>query len=428
MSINSYRERFYKLLESTMGDVKPLICESEIGEDKLDLTSTYLNPEDISTKKEVTKIRRETPIVVDLKGKIFKGAESKQGDTYGIDFENVGAGYYKVIFPDDFIEKYFLVPSNQVYKNMGSYGNEHGEQLVPLMVNIPHYGERNIEELLYGIIISKEQYPTNRIHFSGGISQALQGIGLGYIIYQSFIHYLGHGSSLPNASDKAKIIWSKLAQDPDFYSFTIKLGSTESIVVISKTLDKDSIKKIFNDIIKYYREGYDGEIDFNLGEDLKNDFPNLVDDSLKQMSTKDELLLNTLETLESKLNLLINDPTVNLSLNFISDTKDLSDKFFENLTKENYTLVIQKIKILFDKFINKFYDKNSVSFDSKVRAGQIPLWNRIDSEGKIRTPEDISKLINSSDGSTKMYYFELSLNYFAEFFYIFFNRIKILNR
>ena len=42
MSINSYRERFYKLLESTMGDVKPLICESEIGEDKLDLTSTYL--------------------------------------------------------------------------------------------------------------------------------------------------------------------------------------------------------------------------------------------------------------------------------------------------------------------------------------------------------------------------------------------------
>jgi hypothetical protein len=41
-NIEQYKRRFYKLLESTMGDVKPLLVESEL--DEVDLVGTYLEP------------------------------------------------------------------------------------------------------------------------------------------------------------------------------------------------------------------------------------------------------------------------------------------------------------------------------------------------------------------------------------------------
>ena len=40
MSILNYKKRFYQLMESQIGDVKPIISENEIKEDDIDLSNT----------------------------------------------------------------------------------------------------------------------------------------------------------------------------------------------------------------------------------------------------------------------------------------------------------------------------------------------------------------------------------------------------
>ena len=61
MNINEYRNRFYNLLESKLGNVKPLICEIEIGEDKIDLSQTYLSPEKMKNLKDTNKSNVDSP-------------------------------------------------------------------------------------------------------------------------------------------------------------------------------------------------------------------------------------------------------------------------------------------------------------------------------------------------------------------------------
>ena len=48
MSISNYKKRFYQLMESQIGDVKPIICENEIKEDDIDLSNSYLSKDEIS--------------------------------------------------------------------------------------------------------------------------------------------------------------------------------------------------------------------------------------------------------------------------------------------------------------------------------------------------------------------------------------------
>ena len=81
MNINEYRNRFYNLLESKLGNVKPLICEIEIGEDKIDLSQTYLSPEKMKELKDTNKTNPDPYLpsvkvkkVSDIKGNQFKDA------------------------------------------------------------------------------------------------------------------------------------------------------------------------------------------------------------------------------------------------------------------------------------------------------------------------------------------------------------------
>jgi hypothetical protein len=55
MNINEYRKKFYNLLENKLGNVKPLICENELDEDRINLSQTYLSPEKMKDIKDTNK-------------------------------------------------------------------------------------------------------------------------------------------------------------------------------------------------------------------------------------------------------------------------------------------------------------------------------------------------------------------------------------
>jgi hypothetical protein len=287
MNINDYRNRFYNLLESKLGNVKPLLCENEIDEDKIDLSNTYLNPEDVSSLKKTNRHLakdvfdvKDTKSVSSIKGNQFKNSESSSGNEYGLTFSEIGSygrgKKYKVNFPSEFISKYFSLPTSQVHNQLGPYGDEHGDKDVPMNVPIPNSDkETSVVNLLSNVIIATEGYPTNRTHFPEGIPETLRGTGLGYIIYESFIKYLGWGSSEPSASSLSRVVWAKLSSDPDFYTFHIESNSGQSIIAISKTIQQPSPDEIVKQISNHFKNSV-GDVKLKLGDDLKNDYPHLA--------------------------------------------------------------------------------------------------------------------------------------------------------
>ena len=362
--------RFKQLLESQMGDIRPIICEYEIAEDDIDLDKTYLSKEKITKKKEdINNHGPKQAKVVDLTGKIFKDEETTTSDNYmrGLSFNESVTGYYKVDFSPEFIEKYFSLPSSQVYKTTSLYGDEHGDQPVPLVIKI-NDKEYDIEDLLNDIHIKTEGLPTNRIHFAGGVGLSLEGTGLGYLIYQQFIKMLGWGSSQQNASDKAQVVWSKLVKDPDFYSFVVHQDGGNYVYVISKTNIISDPKDIVLNLLENLYRNKSSKFDVALGSELKRDFPEIE----KMFSSPSEpLIKKNMINLKSYINyiLQISDraiQTLNSELTYKIDSysykiinmvsNDIDPPFSD--TKSIYN----EVKELFDKFVEKFYDPSTISF------------------------------------------------------------------
>ena len=413
--------RFKQLLESQMGDIRPIICEYEIAEDDIDLDKTYLSKEKITKKKEdINNYGPKQAKVVDLTGKIFKDEETTTSDNYmrGLSFNESVTGYYKVDFSPEFIEKYFSLPSSQVYKTTSLYGDEHGDQPVPLVIKI-NDKEYDIEDLLNDIHIKTEGLPTNRIHFAGGVGLSLEGTGLGYLIYQQFIKYLGYGSSKQNASDKAQVVWSKLVKDPDFYSFVVHQDGDNYVYVISKTNIISDPKDIVLNLLDNLYRNKSSKFDVALGSELKRDFPEIE----KMFSSPSEpLIKKNMINLKSYINyiLQISDraiQTLNSELTYKIDSysykiinmvsNDIDPPFSD--TKSIYN----EVKELFDKFVEKFYDPSTISF----KEGQVrPDW-------KLNSKYE--KYGNSFELEVKgEINFRACLDYISKFFFDYFNMIE----
>jgi hypothetical protein len=129
---------------------------------------------------------------------------------------------------------------------------------------------KNVDEILndWGIKIETEGEPGNRIHFMSGIPPVFMGTGLGYLIYQEFIKYLGWGSSTSSVSAESQRIWAKLIKDPDFYSFYIAGEKSSRIFAIYKGTDKD--------IVKIVDDNYYDVESIKFGQDLLTDYPELI--------------------------------------------------------------------------------------------------------------------------------------------------------
>lgn len=411
--------RFKQLLESQMGNVRPIICEYEIAEDEIDLDKTYLSKEKITKQKEDIKSWGEPkqPKVVDLTGKIFKDEGTTTSDNHmrGLDFDEVNDGFYKVNFSSEFIEKYFSLPSSQVYKQTSLYGDEHGDQPVPLVIKIDNK-EYDIEDLLSNVFIKTEGYPTNRIHFPGGVGASLEGTGLGYLIYQQFIKYLGFGSSKPNASSKAQVVWSKLAKDPDFYSFVAQSDFDNYVFVISKTNPIGDPKNIVVDLLDNLYRNKSSKIDVVLGSELKRDFPEI---ETMFSSPADPIIKKNMANLKLYIDyiLQISDKSIEkLNGEFPSNMVEYSSKIIEMVTDDTNPpfsttkSIYNEVKELYDKFVEKFYDPSSPPF----KDGQLNPNPKVNSK--------YEKYVDSSEFGPNN--FMSSLYNIEQFFINYFNMIE----
>ena len=443
MNINEYRNRFYNLLESKLGNVKPLICEIEIGEDKIDLSQTYLSPEKMKELKDTNKTNPDPYLpsvkvkkVSDIKGNQFKDAGLSLGNEYGITFKEITKNVYKVNFPNEFIQKYFSLPTSQVYNSqLGPYGDEHGNKDVPMnadkyvnTISGPIAIEASIEDSLNNININTEGHPTNRIHFPSGVPRSLRGSGIGYIIYESFIKYLGWGSSQPNASSLAQVIWSKLAEDPDFYSFVIEMNNDTSVFTISKKSDLKP-DNIVNSILYHFKGG--GNVKLTLGDDLKNDYPNLVVASENPINARFNLFFDALKyhldyliSLKGNVSPGFTDGFYNGMLRKTNEVMDIL--YSEDYPYPLYRHIYDEVKSLFDKVIDLYYIASSVSFqaDNPDISKNIPKWKRKGKDGQelVLDSTTLSDEKKWTDGSLYVENFESALSVAATFFNNFFSR------
>ena len=443
MNINEYRNRFYNLLESKLGNVKPLICENELDEDKIDLSQTYLSPEKMKELKDTNKTNPDPYLpsvkvkkVSDITGNQFKDAGLISGNEYGITFEEITKNVYKVNFPNEFIQKYFSLPTSQVYDGqLGPYGDEHGNKDVPMnadkyvnTISGPIAIEASIEDSLNNININTEGHPTNRIHFPSGVPRSLRGSGIGYIIYESFIKYLGWGSSQPNASSLAQVIWSKLAEDPDFYSFVIEMNNDTSVFTISKKSDLKP-DKIVNSILYHFKGG--GNVKLTLGDDLKNDYPNLVVASENPINARFNLFFDALKyhldyliSLKGNVSFGFTDGFYNGMLRKTNEVMDIL--YSEDYPYPLYRHIYDEVKSLFDKVIDLYYIASSVSFqaDNPDISKNIPKWKRKGKDGQelVLDSTTLSDEKKWTDGSLYVENFESALSAAATFFNNFFSR------
>ena len=441
MNINEYRNRFYNLLESKLGNVKPLICEIEIGEDKIDLSQTYLSPEKMKELKDTNKTNPDPYLpsvkvkkVSDIKGNQFKDAGLSSGNEYGITFEETVKNIYKVNFPNEFIQKYFSLPTSQVYDSqLGPYGDEHGNKDVPMnadkyvnTISGPIAMEASIEDSLNNININTEGHPTNRIHFPSGVPRSLRGSGIGYIIYESFIKYLGWGSSQPNASSLAQVIWSKLAEDPDFYSFVIEMNNDTSVFTISKKSDLKP-DNIVNSILYHFKGG--GNVKLTLGDDLKNDYPNLVVASENPINARFNLFFDALKYYLDYLISLKGNVSPGFTDGFYNGMLRKTNEVMDILYSEDYPYPLYRskydeLKSLFDKVVDLYYISSSVSFETDVfgTSKNIPKWKRKGNDGQeiVLDTTTLSDEKKWTDGSPYVENFESALDSAATFFNYFF--------
>jgi len=107
----------------------------------------------------------------------------------------------------------------------------------------------------------------NRIHFREGVHPQLQGIGLGYIIYQDFIKFLGYASTSDSATDESKRVWSKIMNDPDFYGVVCE---GHNVMAISKDWSGDVVT-----FVKSFIRNNGRNKVLYLNNDLLNDYPDL---------------------------------------------------------------------------------------------------------------------------------------------------------
>jgi hypothetical protein len=441
MNINEYRNRFYNLLESKLGNVKPLICENELDEDRIDLSQTYLSPEKMKGLKDTNKSNTDSAFpslkikkVSDVKGNQFKDAGSSSGNEYGITFEETVKNIYKVNFPNEFIQKYFSQPTSQVYDSqLGPYGDEHGNKDVPMnadkLYNTPSgpiNKEAGIDNLLNNININTEGHPTNRIHFPSGVPHSLRGSGLGYIIYESFIKYLGWGSSQPNASSLAQVIWSKLVEDPDFYSFVIEINNDTYVYAISKetSLSVYEPNDVVDLILQHYKAG--GNIKLILGDDLKNDYPNLVTTAENPIKVRFNLFFDALKyhldyliSLKGNVSSQFTDAFYKGMLRKTNDVMDIL--YSEDYPYPLYRSIYDELKLLFDKVIDLYYIDSSVSFQADNPddlSKNIPKWKRKGKNGQelVLDSTTLSDEKKWTDGSLYVENFESALSVAATFF------------
>lgn len=160
-----------------------------------------------------------------------------------ISFEKIDKNYYKVIFnfskfPGEYFKYVYSLDKSQIS-------------------DVKYF-----ENMVY--IEASEEF--NRVHFREGIHPLLQGIGLGYAIYEQFIKFLGFGSTGKSATPESKKVWYKLFNNPNFYGVICN----DNIFLVDKNWNGDIKSKIKS----FLEQKCYNNKKFN--DSVLNDFPELT--------------------------------------------------------------------------------------------------------------------------------------------------------
>lgn len=310
---------------------------------ELDTSDTYLDPK---KRQTFEKPKEKTELQKKMSSNIFKSAPKTTGKSYGFKFEKDSSDrhseIYKVVFPSNFLE-HFQVEDNSFWNWI--FGQKKKKPIKvktsdsTVLYNLANKGkiketdvqaQASIQELLDERIFIQIEKKYNRIHFPGGIPQELHGIGLGYIIYEEFIKFLGYGSSDKQmSSNDAKNIWYKITNDPDFYCIMVHNANeyaNSKVLAISKnhpimsSTHKNKLDKIIISFLKDNVLSSDINTSLRVDEELEKKLPYLT--TWKQIYDKGFSLEDWLQELDSVLTKMID-------LNKLP--KDISPNQYEKL-------------------------------------------------------------------------------------------------
>ena len=223
MKMKSYERDFDEDLISEIEEMLPHISSIMInaGISLVEKSGSEVTPKSVSRaiKKLVSSIMKyymtqNLPNVNESKDNFFSSEPLNASTESYFIFSQVGKGYYQVVpfvsFPDEFY----------------NYVSSLGEDL-----------ESEIMDQLVSRTYIEASGDFNRIHFREGIHPELQGTGLGYLIYQDFIKFLGFASSSDSATKESKRVWQKLLNDPDFYGVFCE---GDNVLIVSKNWNGDT--------------------------------------------------------------------------------------------------------------------------------------------------------------------------------------------
>jgi len=262
---------------------------------EVNVSGTYLD----STKlKGIVNSEFTTSVARKKYGKVFGDAPKTAGIDWGLEFVKSSGNFFDIIFPDDFA-KHFKSLARIHAEKIGNKSLDpvkttstltaKTDSKIPINLLPPEYknlgkyfpkSKIDVENIDFNILKGKQMTTGprfNRIHFIGGIPEEFRGTGLGYIVYESFIKYLGFASSKSDASDKAKKVWSQVAQDPDFLSLVVVYDSLEEgdvFVIYKNTTISNSV---LEETLKNYlsKINLDSLKEIRVDQGLKDRFPNI---------------------------------------------------------------------------------------------------------------------------------------------------------
>ena len=290
------------------------------------------------TESDLTRIVKRV-IGEEEKQNLFPDAPTSASNDSTFSFNSLRDGYYQA-YPTNTLP-------HEVYKYISNFNSDDRE---------------DIWEHIYKRTFIEASGEFNRIHFREGIHPFLQGLGMGYIIYEDFIKFLGYASSTDSATEDSKRVWKKLINDPDFYGVYCNNGD---VLAVYKNWDGD-----VPSLIKSFIRGRNN-VSF-ISDNLLSDYPELND--VMKLSETDITRIVKRVIKEDDEDLKFYNDLINQGVNPLK-------AYFINQLESGWSNIINggdaesAFQVLFDGDPKKFSDFAMGNSEDEIIKKNYPKWD-----------------------------------------------------